>query len=275
MYKRIYIEISNYCNLNCIFCMPTDKNSRMMSFEQFEITFNQVKAYTDEVCLHVLGEPTIHPDFIKIIKLINNSNVKIMLSTNGRKIVEMIDSLMDCQINTWNISLHSTYYLSESERISFLDKLTNFINLYQQKFVSNFHLRLWADTNGLIHSSNTKIKEYLFKAYNYIEEVKPRIRLAERVILSYEKEFEWPNLENKEYSNGYCLGGKSHIAILANGDVVMCCLDSSGNTKFGNVFENDLQVILESSEYNNALKEFRNNKCYFDLCKHCSYKRRG
>ena len=29
-FKRIYLELSNYCNLDCLFCTPSNKNTRMI-----------------------------------------------------------------------------------------------------------------------------------------------------------------------------------------------------------------------------------------------------
>ena len=98
----------------------------------------------------------------------------------------------------------------------------------------------------------------MFTYYDYKGEDLKRIRLKERIILSYEEEFIWPSLKLDYNHEGYCLGGKTHIAILADGRVVMCCLEE----------------IIEDTPYQTARKYFSDNKCYFELCKHCSYKDR-
>lgn len=274
MFKRIYIELSNYCNLNCVFCTPKDKFNRRLTLDQYIHIFNQAKEYTKEVCLHVLGEPLIHPNIYEILKYTNQSDCKIMISTNGRVLPKMED-IFNYRIDTFNISLHSTYDMNDDKRIQFLYELLEFIKKYQDKYTSVFHLRLWANTNEKIKEANDKIKAFLFKYYNYNSEIFDRIRLKERVILTYENEFEWPNLNNDEYSDGYCLGGKTHIGILANGTVVLCCLDASGNTNLGNIFDQSLKDILNKEKYLNAIKGFKENKCYLQLCKHCRYKRRN
>lgn len=273
MFKRIYIELSNYCNLNCTFCTPKDKNNRILTLDQYKFILNQVKKHTKEVCLHVLGEPTIHPDFIEILKYTNENNINIMLSTNGIKIPSMTENLLNTYIKTFNISLHSSYMLSKIKQEEYLKDILNFITLYQNKYESVFHLRLWADDNSFIKKSNDNIKSYLFNYYNYNDKIAKRIRLKDRIILSYEEEFEWPNINSNTYSDGYCLGGKNHIAILADGTVVLCCLDSSGHTNLGNIFHDDLNDILKSEKYLTTIKSFQDNKCSLELCKHCTYKR--
>lgn len=271
MFKRIYLELSNYCNLNCIFCTPSEKNTRMMSLEQYKEALIKVKNHTKEVCLHVLGEPLIHPNFLDIVKYTNDNNIDIMLSTNSRLIPNLSNEIQNLEIKTWNLSLHSTYNMESQER--FILKILDFIKMYQSNHESTFHLRLWAESNQLIKKSNDKIREILFSYYNYEGPIIPRIRLKERVILSYEEEFEWPKLSGIQ-SEGFCLGGKSHIAILANGDVVMCCLDAKGHTKIGNIFSESLNDILNNNPYQRAINSFRNNRCYFELCKYCTYKNR-
>lgn len=271
MFKRIYVELSNYCNLNCIFCTPTEKNSRMMSLEQYKNVINQIKNYTKEVCLHVLGEPLIHPDFSQIVKYTIDNDIDIMLSTNSRLIPKLKNELINLKIKTWNLSLHSTYDMKNQEE--FILELLDFIKLYQEKYEATFHLRLWAESNKLIKASNDKIRKILFDYYKYDGEILPRIRLKERVILAYEEEFEWPKLDGIK-TDGYCLGGKSHVAILANGNAVLCCLDAKGYTTFGNVFNNSFSNIIRSEDYLHAINEFRNNRCYYELCSFCTYKNR-
>ncbi len=275
MFKRIYVELSNYCNLNCIFCTPDTKNNRMLTYEEFAHVLEEIKPYTNEICLHILGEPLIHPHFFEIVKLINKNEMKVMLSTNGLQIIKLKDMLNEIRIDTWNISLHATYQLSNESRSIFFKELLPFIDEYQSKYNATFHLRLWADSNEIIFKNNVEIKNLLFRHYEYYGEIKPRIRFRERIILAYEEEFTWPSLKTEEYSHGYCLGTKTHIGILANGEVVACCLDAKGYTSFGNIFQKSLTEILNSDVFLKTNQAFKDNKCYLELCKHCTYKRRG
>jgi len=52
-YKKIYIEITNNCNLNCSFCSKVLKPRRNMTLEEFELILNKIKDYTDYKYLHV------------------------------------------------------------------------------------------------------------------------------------------------------------------------------------------------------------------------------
>ena len=69
-----------------------------------------------------------------------------------------------------------------------------------------------------------------------------------------------------------CLGGKTHLGVLVNGDVVLCCLDYSGKTKIGNLNENRLEEILSSDLYQNAMIKMQAGIPYFKLCESCLYR---
>lgn len=58
------------------------------------------------------------------------------------------------------------------------------------------------------------------------------------------------------------------MAILANGDVVMCCFDYDGNTIIGNIYDDDLgEIDRRSNDIRNRLID--SNELPFEICKRC------
>ena len=82
-YKKVYIEITNNCNLNCLFCSKVNRKKGYMTKEEFEEILIKIKDYTDYIYLHVKGEPLLHPDIIEMINLANKYNLKVNITTNG------------------------------------------------------------------------------------------------------------------------------------------------------------------------------------------------
>ena len=77
-FKFIYLEITNYCNMNCPFCVsPNVSDRRYLDIEKFKKYILNIKEFTNTVYLHVLGEPLLHPKFKEIIKICNENNINV------------------------------------------------------------------------------------------------------------------------------------------------------------------------------------------------------
>ena len=70
MFKKIYIEITNICNLNCKFCPETTRKKESMNVEKLKKKKKKIQPYTKLVCLHVKGEPLLHNQLEKILKIL-------------------------------------------------------------------------------------------------------------------------------------------------------------------------------------------------------------
>jgi radical SAM protein with 4Fe4S-binding SPASM domain len=104
---------------------------------------------------------------------------------------------------------------------------------------------------------------------------KPKtIRLDYKVLLHFDEYFKWPTLSNPVYGDGRCLGLKSHIGILCNGDVVPCCLDDKGIITLGDIKTQSLDEILNAKRAIDIKRGFEKGKAVEELCQRCSYKDR-
>ena len=72
-------------------------------------------------------------------------------------------------------------------------------------------------------------------------------------------------------SNGTCKALKEQIGVLVDGTVVSCCLDNNGDNNLGNIFNDDLNEIINSPKYQDMINGFKNNKLVSPLCQRCSY----
>ena len=82
-FKKVHIEITNICNLQCSFCPAVHRENKVIDLSLFEKTIAQVAPLTELVCLHLMGEPLVHPKLEKIIDICDQYDVNIFLVSNG------------------------------------------------------------------------------------------------------------------------------------------------------------------------------------------------
>lgn len=81
----VSIEITDRCNLNCRYCYGNFKsnNSVSIGFNEIAVLFKNLKRRGVKLLEITGGEPSIHPDFSKIISLACEYFEKVTIMTNG------------------------------------------------------------------------------------------------------------------------------------------------------------------------------------------------
>ena len=273
-FAKVYVEISNICNLSCSFCPGTTRKPKRMNTQEFEIVLNKIKPYTDYIYFHLLGEPLCHPDLEKFLQIADKMNFKVIITTNGTLLNKNKDILMNSKSHYKTvISLHS--FEANDNKISFNDYLENCFEYAKsaenKKIVV---LRLW--NNGGKDSLNDEI---LSKLENYFPkpwgEERNGTRIGKKIYIQYGDKFDWPNLESDNVNEKvFCYGLRDQIGILADGTVVPCCLDNNGEINLGNIFEDNLEEIINSPKAQNIYNGFSNRTACEELCKRCSFVRK-
>ncbi len=281
---RAYIEITNLCGLACSFCPPKEQQTQTMSLAFFKKILEQLKPYTNEVALHVMGDPMILSNLRDYLDCAHALGFKVMITTSGfyldaaRRLF-----LFHPSIRQVNISLNS--FNKNSVSRTFEAYLEPILKLCEEKLVQEgdffINLRLWNLDN--VHSES----DFNEKLFGVLEEhfgidsiselvsgERQSVRLASKVLLHFDRYFEWPSLQNTFYGDGYCHGLSKQIAILSDGRVVPCCLDSGGIMELGNLHATNLGKILTSKRSLDILGGFEKNYAVEELCQKCSYKDR-
>ena len=271
-FKRVYIEITNKCNLSCSFCLNDNRKKQEMNLIQFEEILSKIDKYTDYIYLHVKGEPLIHSNLDQILALTNKYNKYVNITTNGVFFKEKVKILKKYNnIRQINISLHS-----ENKKDNYIEDILESVDELNDIFIV---YRFWTlkdnklDEKMLIYLKKIKNKYNLSEKKYKMILYDSNIKIKDNIYIDKDKEFTWPDINNKYFKEeGFCYGLKNQIGILVDGTVIICCLDSFGLTKIGNIFEDSLENILRGEIVNKILKGFNDRKVYLDMCKHCSYK---
>ena len=114
--RSLYCAISYICNEQCVFCPCSEEGS----FTMPSLTYSEICRAIDqsiekkqiENVLLSGGEPTLHPDFFKIVKHIADKGLRIGLLTNAIKLsstefVEKLDLNCDLKQTDITIAFHS------------------------------------------------------------------------------------------------------------------------------------------------------------------------
>ena len=104
--RRLVLELTNACNLNCIMCgrnaaefVPT-----FFKLEWLE-KFVPIMHKIEEVSMFGWGEPTVHPKFVEILKWLDNYPVRKYFCTNGMRLGALEDEIFNRHVDIIAISL--------------------------------------------------------------------------------------------------------------------------------------------------------------------------
>ncbi|MCF8019738.1 MAG: radical SAM protein [Vallitaleaceae bacterium] len=286
-FKRIYIEITNTCNLSCSFCPPSERAPRTMIPSEFEAILDKLKGHGKYIYLHIKGEPLLHDQIALLLEMSHNHGFQVNLTTNGTLLHQQKEILLRAKaLRQVSISLQSFETIGNNEaHQAYLESVTDFVEEGLRTSPIIFELRLWnldlSQLGSPIYEKNQKVLHYLKTAFDLQEELTEALpegkglKLKERLYLSQSYVFKWPSLEGEIlHETGTCYGLRQQIGILANGDVVPCCLDAEGAVVLGNIFGETMEEILDKKRTKAMIQGFETSQLTEALCQRCGYRER-
>lgn len=273
MYSRVYVEITNICNMRCSFCHGHSRSPRQMTREEFAHILQQLSGKTRYIYYHLMGEPLTHPDLPVFLRMAAEKGFASVITTNGTLLHKCGNELLSAGVHKVSVSLHSFEGDDEHACRQYLQKVVDFADRAAEKdtIVS---LRLW--NKGFDEGRNGWVESFLRQAVPepWLENTRG-YRLRDKLYLEWGDRFAWPDREAPETTDAVaCYGLRDHFGILCDGSVVPCCLDSDGVITLGNVFTQDLTEILRSPRATAIAEGFRCRKVTEDLCRRCGYAQR-
>lgn len=270
-FRKVYLEISNICNLKCAFCPGTKRPKRAMTEAEFRALLPKLRPWTDFLYFHLMGEPLCHPHLYTFLELANEAGIKVILTTNGTGLANHSDRLCKAEgLHKVNVSLHA--FEANDLAIPFpqyLDGCFSFGKKAEGNVLVSY--RLW--NHGGMDAKNEEIMNVL-KTYfpePWVDEGRG-IRIGQRVYLEYGDKFDWPDLSAPVCSDRvFCYGLRDHIGVLCDGTVVPCCLDHEGDIALGNLFTQDLDEILNTPRALAIFNGFTTGNAPEELCHRCGY----
>ena len=274
------------CNLACSFCPPTSRKANIIKLDAFNNILDQIKPHTKYIYLHVKGEPLLHPRIDQLLDAAHAKGFKVNITTNGTLINKNREKLLGKPaLRQMNFSLHSfDGHEGSTNRNKYLSDIISFVREAAEHNVL-ISFRLWnlnkENATDAEKRRNRETLEILEKEFNLdykIEEkVEPGsgVKIANRIYLNQDYEFQWPSLQAPEDDGkGFCHALRSQAAILVDGTVVPCCLDGEGVINLGNINSTPFSEIVEGERANNLVDGFSRREAVEEMCRKCGYRKR-
>lgn len=273
MYNKVYVEITNVCNMNCSFCHGHGRAPKRMTSEEFSFILDKLTGQTKYIYYHLMGEPLTHPELPDFIKLAGERGYKSIITTNGTLLKSRGEQILAAGLHKINISVHSFEDELGDEHSRYICELAEFAKKAAEAGTIVV-FRLW--NKGFDGGKNDITLGLLKEKINgdWAENTRG-VRIRDRIYLEWGDRFEWPDSKAQIKGNKFfCYGLKDQFGILSDGTVVPCCLDSDGVINLGNVFYDDIEAVISSERAKAIVEGFRQGKAAEDLCKRCGYAQR-
>ncbi len=254
--KILNLEVTNYCNLNCPMCVA--KNTRSQGFLELDflkkiIKENQKILKNQFIWLHFNGESLLHPKLCEIIKLLKENKVKTRLSTNVVLLnEEMSFKLMKAGLDYIVFSVDgATKEIYEKIRkgASFETVERNILNFLKIKKRYNFPTKTQIQFIKM-KENEKEVKDFIKKwrksDINFIN-IKSFCSRTWRV-QEINRFAEIKKLEKRIIRRPPCFYLWETLAILWNGEVIVCCQDLLGETKVGDLKKERLSEIWNNKK---------------------------
>jgi len=239
------VEIASYCNFACEFCPRGQYPDTFIDFELAETIATRDLGGSKFIEFQLTGEPTLHKRFNDIVDLFAGK-VFLGTSTNGSSLIPALTGLL--KLNYITVSIDSVTNYEEVRKGGKWGRLVQgLIALLDAKG----HNRLPKIDLQLIELDETTAYErdklaHLVSAWGYSDRC--TIRTIPDCFATVQDRA--PVRPRREL----CLDPWLSVVVQADGDVVPCCFAFSKATVYGNLKNQSLEEIWQTSP---VLKELR------------------
>lgn len=273
MYSRVYVEVTNICNMHCSFCHGHSRQPRKMQMGEFSHILQQLQGKTQYIYYHLMGEPLTHPQLPDMIRLAGEQGFRSVITTNGTLLHQRGQVVFAAGLHKMFVSVHSFEGQDMAQCRSYLADIVEAVK-WAENAGTILSLRLW--NKGCDQGRNEQIVSFLQENLSgeWTENTRG-FRIRDKVFLEWGDRFQWPDRDAPDGGDQvFCYGLKDHFGILSDGTVVPCCLDSDGVISLGNIFTESVSEILNSDRAKAMVQGFQCRKATEELCHRCGYARR-
>lgn len=244
---RLWVEPTNWCNLQCVMCPNKDlekKDKGYMEFDLFKKIIDEASKFVFDIHLLHRGESLLHPDFFKMARYSHDRNIITKFHTNGTLLnEENAHKLIESGIDQFSFSFDGfdkeTY---ESIRIKAdfektVDNIVRFLEIKKKLGSKKPYTIL-----ELINFPDSDVKTNRAKKKEFLEKFKglPLNKIEIKEFHNWAGEVT-PMKRAKNYSP--CTFIWHALIIYWDGSVLPCTQDFFGYYVLGNVKDSSISEI--------------------------------
>lgn len=267
------IEVTSRCNMACHFCPHScmKRKKEDMDLGTFHRCLHNLVP-GQKVGLHMVGEPLLHPHLFYFIDMVGQMGALPEINTNGLLLdTETLGKIANSRLNA--ITMDVTM---DKERPEIMDKVLrkarDLMTLATSAAVSgSFPLvRFQCVTHDQSEITNALLRDFILEVSHSEGCVFVR-KFLDTWAGSVEWSCERTNVATPK-ERRMCPEPWNRVSILQNGDVVPCCRDAEGQTVYGNINDQTLGEIEDTSKVLRDLRMTMIRKHWDKLpepCKSC------
>ena len=274
MLKKVYVEITNVCNLHCGFCRGTSRPPRFMPPEEFAVLAAKLRPYTEYIYLHLLGEPLLHPRLGEILAVCRAHGYKVTVVTNGTRITDAAETLLNCGClykMGWSLHAYEANALPCTPE-EYLAPILAFAERSAAAGVINV-FKLW--NGGAENRYNERLIQAVCGHFGSAPAPHPHgFIVGERLYIDLADRCTWPDLSENETPPRFCMALRDQLGVLCDGTAVPCCLDADGALALGNLLTQSVEDVLNAPRALAIKQGFSEGKAVETLCRRCDFAKR-
>jgi len=301
---QLFIEITSICNFACKYCVSPLKlrSKNNMTMELFEHIAKQAPALTDKpVRLHIDGEPTSHPQFSEMVRMINDQGLPIALATNGSLLKpEFVGLWMNALISCSTTADELTFRHNKLDFDEYVETIANYVRAWahaeKTRQVLNFQIVYYYGPNAPEYpeynaSKLAFIKKMVTEAG--LDELCEEVTSLDDNVYILKKHTDGQKIqflkqrlsggglypvdgkvvEGERVFEGFCDSPWKRMTIQNDGTISSCCVDLSGGTTYSEpeeIWTTSLVDLWKKHEGISKLRnEFLEGKVTLDVCQRC------
>lgn len=261
--KEVYIEVSGKCNLRCMSCQVSNRNTKYVNYDKrvpmkkelFESVITKLKSELDDfkyVYLYIFGEPLLNPELPDIVRIIHKHNLLAIISTNlslKANIEELMEAEPDCikvSVSGFSQDVYSTTHnggnvelvKSNLEKISRYNRdceknipvVVGYHGYNNNQGVEREQMKEFCQMQDIFFQYTNAWYSQRVKQWKMLEYTEEDISFV-RKLYDNPEEILYPPVVNSTRDCYYIENG---VFIDYKGDITLCCIGLNDNASYGN-----------------------------------------